>query len=248
MDAFCGAREIRLYVSFLLYNCTGLVLTIVDGNHERKGSAQVIPSSYHFFADEHLLSGKQGLPLLSSESESFARTLDVNSRIISIRDKTSLYMHKLLTSHFPFPYTYRCSSNYVSSNHLDARVDSISRFLNGRPSTIQLPYSGNNQNAINHMEIGPSGGEVKPYMYCPCEHIPSSELMVKLCAHMPQSISRNALYPTWSSPFRLVPASGSANVVIPKPSGSGAFLISATSIPVAGELSGRTTAITFQPR
>lgn len=85
-------------------------------------------------------------------------------------------------------------------------------------------------------------------MYFPFERIPTSEFMVKLWVHMPQSISGTALYPTWSSPFPLVPASGSANVIIPKPDGSGAFLVSATSVPVVGELSGRTKAITFQPR
>lgn len=57
VDASSGAQEIFLYVLFLLYNYTGLLLTVPDGNHERRRSAQVIPSSYHLIRDEHLFFG-----------------------------------------------------------------------------------------------------------------------------------------------------------------------------------------------
>ncbi|ONK64446.1 uncharacterized protein A4U43_C07F26050 [Asparagus officinalis] len=252
MDVFSGAREIFLYVSFLLYNCTGLTLSIVDGNHEGKGTAEIIPSSYHLIEDEYLLSGKQGIPLISSGSESSAGALGVNSHTISIREKSSLHLHKLLTRHFPFPFTYRHYRDYSSSSYPDSAVTSVSSSVNGWPTKRLLHYSRNSEkkdvvNENHHTQIA-SGGEVKPFMYCPLGHIPASVLIVKLCAHMPQCISGNVLCPTWSSPFPLVPESGSANVVIPKPNGSGAFLISASSIPVEGELSGRTRAITFQPR
>ncbi|XP_073012455.1 intermembrane lipid transfer protein VPS13 isoform X2 [Typha latifolia] len=85
------------------------------------------------------------------------------------------------------------------------------------------------------------------HMYAPSGYVPTTELLVKLSASLPER-SENTRSPNWSSPFSLVPTSGSTNVVIPEPCHSGAFLISATSVPVSGELSGRTRVITFQPR
>lgn len=70
MDAYCGARELCLSVPFLLYNCTGLLLTITESNHERNGHALIIPPSYSLAGNESCLVGKQGLALLPSELES----------------------------------------------------------------------------------------------------------------------------------------------------------------------------------
>lgn len=90
--------------------------------------------------------------------------------------------------------------------------------------------------------------KAKPYMYAPLDHIPASDLLVRLAVPSTQLRAENAHIPAWSTPFPLVPPSGSINVTIPKPNASSAFLISVTSITVLEELSGRTSAITFQPR
>lgn len=255
MDAFCGAREICLSVPFLLYNCTGLLLTIIDNNHEKKGSSHVIPSCYHMIGHKELSDRKHGLALLLSEFESLSGTLDVNSsvnsfskeRILSTREKVNLYSHVLSTRHFQSSISYMRCFEYSSNNNLDARGASQHSSVDGGIVSNPLYLSGKVGNDADYMQNGGSG-KVKAYMYGPLGYFPATELMVKLCASLPQGGMENTQNPTWSSPFSLVPASGSTNVVIPKPCSSGAFLVSVTSIPVAGELSGRSRAITFQPR
>ncbi|KAG0496669.1 hypothetical protein HPP92_001360 [Vanilla planifolia] len=67
----CSAREIILYTSYLLYNCTGLSLAIVDRNHEHKGIAHIILPSYQILEQEQVEDGKQGLASLTSQFKSF---------------------------------------------------------------------------------------------------------------------------------------------------------------------------------
>ncbi|TVU00729.1 hypothetical protein EJB05_53839 [Eragrostis curvula] len=89
--------------------------------------------------------------------------------------------------------------------------------------------------------------EVKAYMFAPDGHTPATELLVKLNASPPNNGTETTRR-DWSSPFLLVPASGSTNITIPQSSASGAFLVAATSVPVSAELFGRTRAIAFRPR
>ncbi|KAJ6846034.1 uncharacterized protein M6B38_278325 [Iris pallida] len=239
MDESCGAREICLSVPFLLYNCSGLLLTIVTSKHVTKGNAQVIPSSYQLIEDEQLSSEKEGLPILTSESS--AHHLGINTHTISTRASTDFYLHHLSTKHFSLPIPYR---HYSSIKDLDA--SGTHTLENGLP-TSSHHLLRKAQDGVDHMQ-NRSSREVKPYMFAPFDHISASEVVVKVCASMPHSRGGNILNTTWSIPFPLVPASGSTNVTVPEECGPGAFLISVTSCPVAGELSGRTRAVTFQPR
>ncbi|XP_019702812.1 uncharacterized protein [Elaeis guineensis] len=246
MDAFCGAREICLSVPYLLYNCTGLLLTIVDSSHERNGSAFVIPSNYYVVGHRQLSSEEHGLAFLSSEIESSAGPVDINNSVnslknfaISAQENYNMYSYRPLTSHFPSKLSYGNSTDGIEASHYSLTDSGISRdpVCSSRKIGDGAPFV---QNVVN--------GRAKAYMYAPCGHIPVTELSVRLSASLPQNKSENSSRPIWSNPFPLVPASGSTNVTIPQPDASGAFLISAISIPVAGELSGRTRAITFQPR
>ncbi|EFJ34124.1 hypothetical protein SELMODRAFT_439148 [Selaginella moellendorffii] len=54
--------------------------------------------------------------------------------------------------------------------------------------------------------------------------------------------------PFWSQPFLLDPPGGNAPIVIPKPTGKGAYVLSITSIPAMGSCSGKTKTVTFRPR
>lgn len=223
MDAFCGAREMCLSVPYLLYNCTGLLLTVVDSTHERTGSASVIPSNYYMVGHRQLSSEEHGLALLSSEIESSAGPVDINNSVdssknfaISAQENYKMYSYRPLTSHVPSKVSYE--------NSTDAIGDGAAYV----------------QNIANR--------RAKAYMYSPSGDIPAAELSIKLSASLRHNKSENCNRPVWSNPVPLAPASGSTNVTIPRPDASGAFLISAISIPVAGELSGRTRAITFQPR
>lgn len=89
--------------------------------------------------------------------------------------------------------------------------------------------------------------EVKAYIFAPEGHTPATELLVKLNASPPNNGTETTRR-DWSSPFVLVPASGSTTVNIPQSSTSGAFLVAVTSMPVSAELFGRTRAIAFRPR
>uniref|UniRef100_A0A0E0AQ59 Uncharacterized protein n=1 Tax=Oryza glumipatula TaxID=40148 RepID=A0A0E0AQ59_9ORYZ len=108
--------------------------------------------------------------------------------------------------------------------------------------------SYSNRTAANNTKDAPKecNKEAKAYMFAPSGHTPATELLVKLNASVPNSGTETTRR-DWSSPFLLVPASGSMNATIPQSSSSGAFLVAATSIPVSTELFGRTRAIAFQP-
>ncbi|XP_008812811.3 uncharacterized protein LOC103723626 isoform X2 [Phoenix dactylifera] len=241
MDAFCGAREMCLSVPYLLYNCTGLLLTVVDSIHERNGGASVIPSNYHVVGHRQLSSEEHGLALLSSEMESSSARVDINKSVdssknfaISAQENYKMHSYRPLNSHFPSKLSYGNSTDATGASHYSLTDNGI---YSSRKIEDGAAYVQNVENR-----------RAKAYMYAPCGHIPATELSVKLSASLPQSKPENSNRPVWSNSFPLVPASGSTNVTIPRPDASGAFLISSISIPVAGELSGRTRAITFQPR
>uniref|UniRef100_F6I5I0 Vacuolar protein sorting-associated protein 13 VPS13 adaptor binding domain-containing protein n=1 Tax=Vitis vinifera TaxID=29760 RepID=F6I5I0_VITVI len=133
MDAFSGARELCIFVPFLLYNCTGFSLIVSDSANEMKGNDCTIPSCY----------------------------------------------------------TLAC-------------------------------------------------------MYSPNPNPSESETMVRV--RRSECLVENTLNSSWSSPFSLVPPSGSCSVLVPQPSTNAAFILSVTSSVVDGPFAGRTRAITFQPR
>lgn len=109
-------------------------------------------------------------------------------------------------------------------------------------------YSSRNVRIDGARETEGSNRDPKPQMYSPPGHLAATEFIIKLSAAQSQSSTVNSQTAAWSSPFTLVPASGSTSIVVPQPCNSGAYLISATVITVSGELTGRTRVITFQPR
>lgn len=89
-------------------------------------------------------------------------------------------------------------------------------------------------------------GKVKACMYSPNPNSFESETMVRV--RWSEYIVENTPESSWSSPFSLIPPSGSCSVLVPQPSTNAAFILSVTSSVVEGPFSGRTRAITFQPR
>ena len=59
MDAFSRARELFLFVPFLLYNCIGFPLSITISTNEVKENVCTIPSCYSF-VDRDLFEIKKG--------------------------------------------------------------------------------------------------------------------------------------------------------------------------------------------
>ncbi|KAJ1693233.1 hypothetical protein LUZ63_009931 [Rhynchospora breviuscula] len=181
MDAYCGARELCLFVPFLIYNSTDLVLALTENNHESSSSPLVLPSICNQDGNDRLKE-KCGLSILSSGSD------------------------------------------------------------------VDIPISSSSTVATSSADEENFEREVKAHMYIPPEQTSTSEPLVKLSASAPLTGAKSDLNSVWSSPFLLVPSSGSTNVSVPMSGGAGAFLVSAISVPVSGELAGRTRAIAFHPR
>ncbi|XP_062110985.1 uncharacterized protein LOC133822610 isoform X2 [Humulus lupulus] len=224
MDAFSGAREISIYVPFLLYNCCGFPLLISESGNEIKRAKCIIPSSYDM-SEQELWKTKDGLRMVSSHaSDPHGIEYPSSSHLISIRDDFN-----------PRRQRFYEQSN---ENDFDTRETSL------KSSKNRLSWSGSDLFSRNSNCMGYEHGKVGACMYSPVPFYAAEELMVTVSkAH-----GDNNMPKLWSSPFLLVPPSGSTTVIVPQASQNAAFMISVTSSPVAGPLAGRSSAITFQPR
>uniref|UniRef100_A0A453S1U3 Vacuolar protein sorting-associated protein 13 VPS13 adaptor binding domain-containing protein n=1 Tax=Aegilops tauschii subsp. strangulata TaxID=200361 RepID=A0A453S1U3_AEGTS len=131
--------------------------------------------------------------------------------------------------------------SYERSGHFASKMPQLD-FIDGRSSHSNRRVANNSEHVQKECD-----GEAKAYMFAPAGHTPPTELSVKLNASVPNSGTETTRR-DWSSPFLLVPSSGSTSLTIPQSSTSSAFLIAVTSVPVSTELFGRTKAIAFQPR
>ncbi|PIA28371.1 hypothetical protein AQUCO_07100036v1 [Aquilegia coerulea] len=228
MDAFCGAREICIFVSFLLYNCTGLPITVADLGHEREGCT--MPPCYHLIEmDQH--QGRKDSPIrFSSTQDSYATPPYIDS----ISDVSSK-KHSILSSESPIQRSRRGREfiNSDSSKHLHhPLVDHDLVFHGASLNNVSREYFEKGRYKTDLVDI--EGRKVKACMYFPHSSSSASELMVRLSICMPNYFTDSKASSVWSSPFYLVPASGSTCVVVPKTNTSGAFIVSVTSNPLAG--------------
>ncbi|KAJ4962382.1 hypothetical protein NE237_022321 [Protea cynaroides] len=242
MDPFCGARELCISVPFLLYNCTALSLTIADSGDEIKGNCYTIPSCYHLIEREQFMARKQGLGLISSKqgsdaSDDLGNLLPKNS-FISLRENHNLFSNRFLSKDF-------ISSD--SLDHVQCNDTCPQKATESRSKHIQSEMNAFEEGEKSSYHNDNSSRKVKPCMYSPHPISSASEITVQLSTSVSESPSE-ILRRSWSSPFFLVPPSGSTSVLIPQPSTAGVFIIAVTSSPVTGPFSARTRAITFQPR
>lgn len=113
MDAFSGARELFIFVPFLLYNCVGFPLDLADYASEVAAETMcTIPSCYDFAEREPIQMKMDGLALLPSNQDYplTAEHLSANSSVISIRrflnvpsarvDSSTLHLHAMNLSDF----------------------------------------------------------------------------------------------------------------------------------------------------
>ncbi|KAE9461490.1 hypothetical protein C3L33_06604, partial [Rhododendron williamsianum] len=245
MDAFSGAREIFIFVPYLLYNCTGFSLIVSDCTTDMKGHGCIIPSCYDMCEEELLLGRKDGLGLLSTpqglQVESATDDgLRNSSSLVSTRKimdpQTKMLFRKPLISGSSI------MSQESSDRHdLDAHKAAVNSLKKRWCSSIQSHLECSN---LAETECK----KVEACMYSPDPSSSVTETMVRLSRYMPQCATEKMPKYCWSSPFFLVQPTGSTNVVIPQLSGDAAYIISVTSSAVDGPFSGRTRAITFQPR
>lgn len=228
MDAFSGARELSIYVPFLLYNCLGFPLLISESGNEMNRVKCIVPSSYDM-SEQELCQTIDGLHLVSSRAaDPHGIECSSSSHLISTRDNVNpgkQRFHKQL------------SKNDFETQHA---------FLNS--SKNRLSCSGSDLISRNSNCMGYEHGKVGACMYSPVPFSATDELMVTVSRAKSEYVMNNMPKVLWSSPFLLVPPSGSTTVLVPQASPNAAFMISVTSSPVAGPLTGRSCAITFQPR
>ncbi|KZV50783.1 hypothetical protein F511_11560, partial [Dorcoceras hygrometricum] len=107
-----------------------------------------------------------------------------------------------------------------------------------------LPATGSTCES-NLNVVGSGCTKVIAYLFSPDPNSYSGDIMVQLgrCLSPVQES-----YPkcSWSSPFSLVPPTGSTDVLVPQPFSTSGYVISVCA--VAAPFSGRTKIITFQPR
>ncbi|KAF5181027.1 Vacuolar protein sorting-associated protein [Thalictrum thalictroides] len=242
MDAFCGAREICIFVPFLLYNCTGLRITVADVGHEREGC--IMPPCYHLIEmDQHL--GRKHSPILfSSTQDSYATPPFIDSILDASSKK-----HSILSSESVI-HQSGSGRKFINSDSstrlLHQLVDHDLVFHGASSNNVKRQYFEKGRYETDLVDI--ESRKVTACMYFPHSSSSASELMVRLSICISKYFTDTKKSSVWSSPFYLVPASVSTCVVVPQANTSGAFIVSVTSNPLAGPFSGRTRAITFQPR
>lgn len=245
MDAFSGARELFIYVPFLLYNCTGFPLLISESVTEMKQVSCTIPSSYDMF--EQIVEEKtDGLGLVLSTDKPHTREPSrmggsSSERIISTRDNVISYKKRVLCNSI----SSNLKENFIaplSKDNLETQVASFSS------SNNRLFSSNSGWASTNSNFVGYDRGKVSACMYSPIPFSAASEFMVRVSRCQPERNTKDMPNSLWSSPFQLVPPSGSTAVLVPQSSKNAAFVVSVTSISVSGPLTGRINAITFQPR
>ncbi|KAK6918056.1 Vacuolar protein sorting-associated protein 13, DH-like domain [Dillenia turbinata] len=247
MDAFSGSREICIFVPFLLYNCAGFPITILDSAGEMRQKGCTIPSCYNLFEDVQVSCSKDGLGLVSSMQLScttashrdFPKNSSTKDHIVSIRNSTPVGRF----SNQPLTSSGFSNILHEESEKTDFGIQeaSLGKLAFRQSTTVQssLEPSAN---------VDDKQRNVRPYMYSPNPNLSASEIMVRVRQWLPYCAEGNILNSSWSAPFFLVSPSGSTCVLVPQSSTNAAFIISVTSNPVAGPFSGRTRAITFQPR
>ncbi|KAI3688356.1 hypothetical protein L1987_82068 [Smallanthus sonchifolius] len=225
MVAFSGAREICIFVPFLLYNCCGFPLIITISTNALTTHGCTVPSCYALDEQDLFLSKKDGLGLLSSNQflhNDGTMRFPQNNNLVSTRKSLDAY-------HGKFPKNIERQTSSMN----DKGKDSVSR---SQSNVKLIDFDETNEKKVNFC------------MYSPDPNISSSEIMVRVsrCPFVADAES-NFDY-AWSSQFFLVPPTGSTTVLVPQPSNNASYVLSVSSSAVPGPFSGRTRIINFQPR
>lgn len=239
MDAFCGAREICISVPFLLFNCTGFPIVVSDSVNWTKGHFSVITSCYDMDEQDLILHKKDGLGIFSS-NQYVDTTANSNSQLVA--PLNNYLVTKSHDSKFPLAESidFDNSTNFhrVSLKHdTYASKASLRRSKSYTSSQSSLKSCGLTEG---------DAWKVNCRMYSPIPSSSSSEIMVRLCRYVPNSLMNDIPNDSWSSAFALVPPTGSSGIMVPKPSRKSGYVISVGA--VAAPFFGRTRIITFQPR
>ncbi|KAK3033803.1 hypothetical protein RJ639_034374 [Escallonia herrerae] len=233
MDAFSGAREICLSVPFLLYNCTGFSIILSNCVDEMKGRGCTLPSCYDLDEQDLQLGKKDGLGLLSSNQYLPAdarndrlRNSSLNDHIVSTRKNVDTHPNYYTSKALNFSGTCKTFCRGPEKHDLDSRKSNLKS-----PGFEEVGYKKANAR-----------------MYSPDSGSSASELTVRVCRDLSERVRGNIPNYSWSTPFLLVPPTGSTSVLVPQPTPNAAYVISVASSAASGPLCEKTRIISFQPR
>lgn len=235
MDALSGVREISIYVPVLLYNCTGFPLAISESGNEVNSVSCIIRSSYNLSEQEFYQAVDDGLGMASVIHESHSADL---SRI-----KSSSFGHVFSKRDIRFPSSLLDSENSKERSQSQLRKSNYSSDI----SKNRFSFSSAELNTWTSNFVGYEREKVGPCMFSPVAVSSDNELSITVSRAQSDNDDTNTSNLLWSSPF-LVPLSGSTTVLVPQSSPNSAYMISVTSSAVTGPLTGRSSAIIFQPR
>nr|XP_027100369.1 uncharacterized protein LOC113719357 isoform X2 [Coffea arabica] len=245
MDAFSGAREICISVPFLIYNCIGFPLILSNSVNELKGNSCIVTSCYDLHEHDPTLGSKVGLSMLSSTQDLLKAPRNSHLAFSSLRNKidkkavdSKLY-NKFSSPYGPSKLCHGCAEMpdldaSRSSLHMPKDESGTNRQLKLKPDMNSSDFEGIDCKKAN------------PCMYSPGQISSSGEILVRLSRCLPDTVSKEIPSSLWSSPFLLVPPTGSTSVVVPQLCGNAGYLVSVSA--VAAPFPGRTKIITFQPR
>ncbi|XP_019058238.1 PREDICTED: uncharacterized protein LOC104814962 [Tarenaya hassleriana] len=240
VDITCGAREVSVFVPFLLYNCTGTPLIVSNCSNEAKGTSIIVPSCYNLFEQNFVQSRKEGLGILSCEKDFSDRAPIVDAPSspsssesgIANSDSDRLVHKPVILS------TLDRYSHKQQEFPADRKGSAIGQKRNMSSKSLrEACFLGNDDLS-----------KVKACIYSPCAISSASDILIRVQKGLPGSDNANRPHSLWSAPFSLVPPSGSTSVIVPQSSPSQSFLLSVTCSILGGAFGGRTQAITFQPR
>nr|GEW57065.1 putative vacuolar protein sorting-associated protein 13E [Tanacetum cinerariifolium] len=233
MDASSGAREICIFVPFLLYNCCGFPLIIANSTNELTKHGCIVPSCYDLGEQDTHLGKQDGLSLLSSDQllhNDGMRKFPLNNNLVSMRTSLVTYHGKFLKEPVSSSVTNHGASDEMNINK---EKGSVSR---SQSNVKLIDFDETNRKKVNFC------------MYSPVPDISSSEIMVRVSRCQSDMGVESTSDHAWSNQFFLVPPTGSATVLVPQSSNNASYVLSVASSAVAGPFSGRTRIINFQPR
>lgn len=239
MDAFCGAREICISVPFLLFNCTGFPLIVSESVNCTKGHFSVITSCYDIDEQELILHKKDGLSIFSSNQ--YMDTAANSKRVL-----VAPLNNYLVTKSHDSKFSQVESIDFDNSTNFHRRSQKHDIYTSKASLQRSRSYTSSQSSLKSCGLTEGDAWKVNCRMYSPNPSSSSSEIMVRLCRYLPNSLMDDIPYDSWSSAFALVPPTGSSSVTVPQPSRKSGYVISVGA--VAAPFFGRTRIITFQPR
>lgn len=231
MNSYSGAREVSIFVPFVLYNCTSVSLILTDSMTEKLERIFPVPSCYE--------SPEEGLHRRTENGLGLVPVMDVEDNVCSSTRSCILSTRMFPDKSVSF---FNSSGKVVSSVIMEINDTGVtSNLLHSR--SVSKSHINLEQGNPKHLDV-----KVKASMYFPKESASINEIFVRVSSCPLEYGKDNIPNSSWSSPFCLSQPTDPTCVVIPHHSSNAAYAVSVTCGAISGPYVGRTKVIAFQPR